>query len=303
MAGRPLRSKMEEMRTRLWLAQMMRVAGVANLNQFAELLGEVDTKKLFYRYAKGTRGVSEGNLALIDHWVREKNRRHEDGRSFYLTGPASQHDWLAFAPLWDALDGPIEKVWEVLVTYDPAVAILKRLGSSFESRCTYLLYRLFKDINPPAYWKNRNQQNVIAQAYTNGDLVVDIDLITYSIAAWRMAHFAGESIVMMDYIMIGLLDRAIPEEIERLSTIKLAKPRNTQYSNTVDFLDHLMKLDEKNIAEAEEAIKRLNKGVHYPFDVPYDYGHEMKNIKPNCVSNYLERHRCLSAVSVSKNST
>jgi hypothetical protein len=58
------------MRTRLWLGEMLKVTSMDNINQFGELLGDVDIKKMLYRYASGDNGVSAKMLADIDARVR-----------------------------------------------------------------------------------------------------------------------------------------------------------------------------------------------------------------------------------------
>ncbi|WP_297831474.1 hypothetical protein [Pseudomonas sp.] len=66
MAGRPKRSTIDVMRTRLWLAEMLRVTGTENLNQLGDLLEDVDAKKMLYRYAKGVDVVSGKMLAEVE---------------------------------------------------------------------------------------------------------------------------------------------------------------------------------------------------------------------------------------------
>ena len=71
----------------------------------------------------------------------------------------------------------------------------------------------------------------------------------------------GELQQMMNYILIGLLDRAIPETFDQMYKIKLDKPTNATYTITTKLLDCLEALSKKDIEDAEDAIKDLNKGT------------------------------------------
>ena len=294
---------MDVMRTRVWLAEMMRVTGSANLNQMGVLIDDVDDKKMLYRYANGENGVSKKKLLEIDARIKQRKPSHVDGSSFFLIGPESARDSCDFVPLWDALGGSIEKVSEVLSTLDPAVAVQKCQGVSFRQRCGYLVYPLFNEYDPPAYWENPSQENCIAERYRNGELTVDIDLITFAIAAWRMAHFMGDSIALMDYVLIGLLDRAIPETFDQHYKIQLEKlPKAIQcvtYTIAKDLLAWLKMLSEKDIEEAKNAIVDLNYSAPiYPFDddgevvsighaQPLDHTFLIHNIQRSSVFEFL----------------
>lgn len=307
MVGRKKKSLIDVMRTRLWLAEMMRVAGAANLNQFGELLEDVDTKKLLYRYASGEHGVSKKKLDEIDAWCTKSLPDYVSRKPFFNVGPPSRHGSLKFAPLWDALDGSMEKVWEVLVCYDDAIAVQKCLGVSFRLRSSFLVYRVFNEIDPPAVWEDLSRENCVAQAYRSGELAVDADLVTVAIASWRMAHFTGDCIPMMNYILIGLLDRAIPETMESLCQIKLDRADGgTHCTLTENLLDFLEALDRRHVAVAEDAIKDLNYDAPvYPvtewvdgqvedagYEQPFDFGYLINQVKRSSVCEFLARRRC-----------
>jgi hypothetical protein len=97
----------------------------------------------------------------------------------------------------------------------------KFLGVPFNLRCAYLVVQVFGTTEPPQYWKEEESINRVADAYAKGELAVDIDLVTFAIAAWRMAHFIGQDQLVLDYILIGLLDKAIPELLDRSFTIEI----------------------------------------------------------------------------------
>ena len=145
--GRKAKSSMDVMRTRVWLAEMMRLTGCANLNQLGELIDDVDDKKMLYRYASGQNGISKKKLAEIDVRIKQRIPGHVDGSSVFLIGPKSDRAAINFVPLWDALGGTIEQVNEVLIALDPAIAIQKYLGVSFLIRSSYIVFPLFGELD------------------------------------------------------------------------------------------------------------------------------------------------------------
>ncbi|MDD2944160.1 MAG: hypothetical protein PHC51_14500 [bacterium] len=305
MQGRKKQSSMDLMRTQVWLAEMMRVTGSENPYQLGDLIDDVDTTTMLYRYAKGENGISKKKLVAIDDRIRQSRPNHVNGQSFFHIGPESARASCGFAPLWDALDGSMEKVSDALVALDPAIGIQKYLGDSFLQRCSYLIYPIFNEYDPPAYWKETTHKNRVAESYSNGELTVDIDLITFAIAAWRMAHFMGELQQMMNYILIGLLDRAIPETFDQMYKIKLDKPTNATYTITTKLLDCLEALSKKDIEDAEDAIKDLNYWTPgYPVteivngraesvgdEQAHDFRFLIDQVKPTSVFEYLAQRK------------
>jgi hypothetical protein len=305
VAGRKKKSLLDVMRTRLWLSEMLRVTGMDNLNQLGELLDDVDIKKMLYRYASGDNGVSRKMLADIDARVSKHDPDFDGGSSFFLIGPASAKAPQGFAPLWYALDDSIEQVWEAMLAYDPDLAVQKFLGVPFSLRCTYLTVQIFGTAAPPPYWQEQPSDNQVAKAYAHGTLQVDIDLITFAIAAWRMAHFVGEAQPMLDYILIGLLDRAIPELLEEKYGIDIESDNGKKrHTITDDLLEHLEALDQQNLNEAEEAIKDMDYTANiYPaeadahpvqvgqanYQQPFDSRYLFNRLKRNSVSAFLAK--------------
>ena len=307
MAGRKKRSLLDIMRTRLWLGEMLKATDMDNINQFGELLDDVDIKKMLYRYASGDNGVSAKMLADIDARVRMHLPNFEGGCQFFLVGPLSQKAPQGFAPLWYALSDSIEKVWQAMLVYDPDLAVQKYLGVPFGLRCTYLTVQIFGTAEPYPHWQEASSENFVAHAYAKGDLWGSIDLITYAIAAWRMAHFVGEAQPMLDYILIGLLDKAIPDMLDENYFIDVeSDDGKKRYTITRDLLDHLEALDQKNLADVEEAIKDLDYNANiYPasvdvqagqvvqanFQQPFDNRYLFERLKRSSVSAFLSRKK------------
>jgi hypothetical protein len=293
--GRPKTSVIDILRTRLWLAEMLRVTGSDNINQLGDLIDDVDTKKLLYSYANGKSPVSRRKLADIDRRIRARRPEHAGGESFFVIGPKSERATTGFAPLWDALDGPIEKAGQALVSLDPAVAVQKYQGVSFRLRCGYLIYSVFGEYEPPPYWENLAKPNQIARRYRDGEIDLDIDLITFAIAMWRMANFIGELRGMMNYVMVGLLERAIPETLEARYRIEVGKSGKTEAHTvtiTNDLLSALEEIARKDLDEAEEAIKDLNYYTpSHPLGQLHDYRFLLKQVRGSNVAVYLARRR------------
>jgi hypothetical protein len=307
VAGRKKRSLLDIMRTRLWLGEMLKITGMDNINQFGELLDNVDIKKMLYRYASGDNGISAKMLADIDARVRKHSPNFQGGRQFFLIGPPSQKTPQGFAPLWDALGDSIEQVWQAMLVYDPELAVQKYLGVPFSLRSSYLTIQIFGTAEPYPYWQETSADNFVAQAYAKGNLSVDIDLITYAIAAWRMAHFVGEAQPMLDYILIGLLDKAIPEILDERYFIDVESDEGSKrHTISRDLLQHLEALDQKTLAEAEEAIKDLDYTANvYPasvdvqagwvvqanFQQPFDNRYLFERLKRSSVSAFLAQRK------------
>ncbi|QBP73862.1 hypothetical protein E2K99_02030 [Herbaspirillum huttiense] len=292
------------MKTRLWLAELLRVTGMENLNQLGDLLDGVDIKKMLYRYANGANVVSGKMLAEVEARVRQSGSRHTGSESFFLIGPGSPTETVEFAPLWDALDGTMEDVWNVMLTYDPDLAVQKFLGVPFNLRCAFLVVQVFGTTEPPQYWKEEEISNRVAEAYARGELAVDTDLVTFAIAAWRMAHFIGQDQPMLDYILIGLLDKAIPELLDRRFTIEVDKGEH-RHGITADVLDHLEALAGQHLKEAGIAVKDMDyaanmypaveshpvRGVQVKFEQPFDHNFQFERLKRHSVAEFFARKR------------
>lgn len=292
---------MHVLRTRLWLAEMLRMTGSDNINQLGDLIDDVDTKKLLYVYASGKSPVSPRKLAEIDKKIQARRPDHAGGESFFLIGPESERATTGFAPLWDALDGPIEKAGQALISLDPAIAVQKYQGVSFRLRCGYLIYSLFGEYDPPPYWENLAEPNRIARRYQGGEISLDIDLITFAVATWRVANFIGELRGMMNYVMVGLLEQAIPDTLEATYRIEVGKSGKAEAHTvtiTNDLLTVLEAIARKDLEDAEEAIKDLNYYTpSYPLGQEHDYRLLLKQIRRSNVAVYLARQRTRYGVS------
>jgi hypothetical protein len=122
-----------------------------------------------------------------------------------------------------------------------------------------------------------------------------------------MAHFVGEAQPMLDYILIGLLDNAIPDMLDENYFIEVeSDDGEKRYTITRDLLDQLEALDQKNLAEAEEVIKDLDYNANiYPasvdvqtgqvvqasFQQPFDNRYLFERLRRSSVSTFLSRKK------------
>ena len=297
MAGRKKTTITDVMKTKVWLSEMQRITDSDNPYQFVQLLANADVGKHIYQYRDGGRTVSASKVEAIDERIFDaqtpKSRSSIKGQEIFECGPISQNDANECVPLWDALDGTMEQVWSVLVFYDPPIALQRYMkGIPFKRRLAYVVSRCFGETDPPNYWEEHGDhnasENFVAAAYANGKLTVDLDLIAAAIAAWRLAHFVGDSVAMMDYILIGLLDRAISENLQ-------------QYGIAQDMSKAIGDLDRQYLAELDAAfddfiydaptypITEIVDGevVNKGYDQPDTHGYLVARIKRDSVSEYL----------------
>ena len=280
----------------------MRLSGAGNVNQLGELLDDVDTKKMLYRYEKGSNAVSAKMLAYVDSSLKKAVPHFVGGSKAFTVGPASRRAPIENAPLWNALDDSIDLVWEVMLDYDPPLAAQRLLGTPFALRCSFLTVQLFGTADPKPHWHAPDAENQVAKAYAAGDLAVDIDLLTFAIAAWRMAHFIGEAQPMLDYIMVGLLDGAAQDVLVNAFP-RIADSRLVA-SIGEDLCTRLYELDMANLVSAKEAITDMDHltsvypstmlaqdvhAVHADYQIPFDSQHWYRAVERRSVSTFLKR--------------
>ena len=300
--GRPSKAPLDLLKTKVWLAEVMRLSGAGNVNQLGELLDDVDTKKMLYRYEKGSNAVSAKMLAYIDSSLKKAVPHFVGGSKAFTVGPASRRAPIENAPLWNALDDSIDLVWEVMLDYDPPLAAQRLLGTPFALRCSFLTVQLFGTADPKPHWHSPDAENQVAKAYAAGDLAVDIDLLTFAIAAWRMAHFVGEAQPMLDYILIGLLDKAAQDVLVQAFP-HIADSRLVA-SIGEDLCTRLYELDMANLARAKEAITDMDHltsvypstmlaqdvhAVQADYQIPFDSQHWYRAVERRSVSTFLKR--------------
>lgn len=280
-----MKSLIKKMKTKLWLAEMVRLTESNNINQLGDML-DIDTKKLLYKYASGEHTITPNKLLQVCEEIEKQRPLLKDTKSFFNIGP--KDDYATNAPLWIALDGTMEEIWNILVVHDPVIALQKHLGLSFKTKIQSLIARLFVEGEISADWKFNHGRNTIAEAYEQGSITVDLHLITAVIAAWRLAHFVGSSQALLNYMMIGLLEKAMPDIFN-------------QYGITEDLNQFLHDLDQEIFQEFKVLIDDMNydtpmypvttveagKVVFKGYESSDAYSHWLERSKGTWVCEYL----------------
>ncbi|ACT47144.1 hypothetical protein [Methylotenera mobilis] len=271
--GRKPRTLIDTMRTQLWAHQLKQLT---HAKSFYELNEKFESFNTNYSsdYANGSTGVNSTTRQLIDQKLKTKYGAESIKASdFYHIGPTVQDEdgEIEFVRFWDALDGPIEGLWDILFWYDFSAELQHELGLAFKVKISLIIARLFNTTEPPSEWLQKDQPNFIAKAYRSGEINVDLRLLTAVIAVWRLANFMKDSVYLADYMMIGLLDKAAEDllsplapkftEIEKSKKPnKTTKPRKTKeypsfYSN---FIKHLINIDAPKVQKFNEVVDKFN---------------------------------------------
>lgn len=271
--GRKPRTLIDTMRTQLWAHQLKQLMHAKSFYELNEKF-EVFNTNYSSDYANGSTGVNSTTRKLIDQELKTKYGFESiKASNFYDTGPTVEEESgeIEFARLWDALDGPIEGLWDILFWYDFSTELQHELGLAFKVKISLIIARLFNTTEPANEWLQKDRPNVVAEAYRCGEISVDLRLLTTAIAVWRLANFMKDSVSLADYMMIGILDKATEDllsplapkltETNRNKAIsKTEKPTKTNeypsfYSN---FLQHLINLDSPKVQRFNEVIDKFN---------------------------------------------
>lgn len=315
--GRKPRTLIDTMRTQLWahqLKQLMHAKSFYELNDKFEIFSTNYSSD----YANGSTGVNSTTRKLIDQDLKKiYGLESIKASDIYDIGPTVENDdgEIEFARLWDALDGPIEGLWDILFWYDFSAELQHELGLAFKIKISLVIARLFNTAEPPNEWIQKDRPNFVAEAYRNGEISVDLRLLTTVIATWRLANFMKDSVSLADYMMIGLLDKATEDLLSPLAP-KLTEIYKSQATNKVEkhtktnehpsfysnFLQHLINLDAPKVQRFNETIDKFNDYIparpnlvsqedgSEAFEFKQDKGfeHFRANTKGTRVSEYLK---------------
>jgi hypothetical protein len=119
-----------------------------------------------------------------------------------------------------------------------------------------------------------------------------------------MAHFIGQDQPMLDYILIGLLDKAIPELLDGRFTIEMDKGEH-RHGITADVLGHLEALARQHLEEAGIAVKDMDytanmylavenhlvRDVQVKLEQPFDHNFLFDRLKRRSVAEFFARKR------------
>lgn len=176
---------------------------------------------------------------------------------------------------------------------------------SFGLLWSYAVVQIFGTTEPAAYW-GKDEPNWVAKEYDEGRQDVNIDLITFVIAAWRMAHFVGQAQPMMDCILIGLLEKAIPEILDSKFRIEIDdKGEKKFFGIRGDFMLHLKVIADQHLEEAGLAVKDMDytantypreddhpvHGVRGVLEQPLDHGYLFERLRRRSLAAFFARTR------------
>lgn len=122
------------LRAKAWVAECMRLTGSKSIYALRQraLGSQADDVRYFERIARGT--YSPGSVLQ-----RNVDKVIPGSRDVYLIGPMEEGQYV---PLWQALTGPIEKMWDVLNWYSPAYQRSRLFGYLQQQRVDYLMQSL-----------------------------------------------------------------------------------------------------------------------------------------------------------------
>lgn len=133
--GRKKRTLLDAMRAKAWFAGVKEASGLSTAYQVADaFLDEGETEKRnFDKYQRGEMSPSETTLRLVE-------AKWKGTRKIYDDRPQASGE---FFPLWLALSGTMEDLWDVVLTgFDPAFERSRLFGFSQKHRTKRLLSHL-----------------------------------------------------------------------------------------------------------------------------------------------------------------
>jgi hypothetical protein len=124
----------DALRAKAWVAECMRLTSSTSIYALRQLaLGsQADDVRYFERIARGT--YSPGSVLQ-----RNVEKVIPGSRDAYLIGPMENGQRV---PLWQALNGPIEQMWDVLGWYSVAYRRSRLFGYLQQQRVNFLVQSL-----------------------------------------------------------------------------------------------------------------------------------------------------------------
>ncbi len=242
MAGRRKRSLVRSMQAMVWIAELKAITDLNTTYALAKKIGG-SSEKSFHKYASGTSAPSVTNLKLVDKKFKMSTSQYPCASEVFRIGPLDGNN--GYAPLWDALGDDMEKVWSVLSRFNINYELFRAIGFphsyKMEQVTRYLLPT--NEIPEKPWLEERSKPNVIAEAYNNKRFKLEIELLTAIVALWQFSMFVGDHKLYMDYIMIGLMEDAIPDLLKK-------------YGITNEFNNRLIEIDEKYMAQYKSLMAK-----------------------------------------------
>lgn len=295
------------MKSKLWTIGLVEATGAKSFYGLKNWFS-AETYKNFYKYRIGTAITSEGTIKYVDARLKKEFKDFDTLKNFCNVGPLN--DVNQHVPLWDAISGSMEKTWEVLVRFDPPIELDRMRGAPFISRVFAITNNYFP-LGIPDNFVEVNKPNQVGLAYLEGKFDFNLELMTATIAAWRLANFIGDSQRIFNYIMIGLLEKAIPDLLEpygifnqlkailkeqdsiRLNTFINAAKQHTliMRARANPTLYRIINPEIKKPLVFYRQFRDLQSGVVGSMRRPSSHDFLIDTYKNTCVSNYLENHQ------------
>ena len=294
------------MRSKLWTIGLVETTKAKSLYGLKDWFS-AETYKSFYKYSIGTAITSEGTMKHVDSRLKKEFKGFDTLKNYYNVGPLNDNN--QHIPLWDAVSGSMEKTWEVLVRFDPPIELDRMRGAPFISRVFAITNNYFP-LGIPDNFVEINNPNHVAMSYLEGKFDFDLELMTVTIATWRLANFIGDSQRIFNYIMIGLLEKAIPDllkpygifnqlkailkeqDLIRLNVfIKAAKQHTLiMRARANPTFYRIINPEMKKPSLFYRQFRDLQSGVLGRMRRPSSHDFLIDIYKNTCVSNYLENH-------------
>lgn len=258
--GRPKRSSLNSLKTKLWFMYIYKDLGVARVSQMDDALNaRIDrhtkghVSMHWYKYEKGLRTPNVGNLAAVE-------RRIPGSRMIFDVGPNG-------AMLWDALNAHHVDLWKVIDKTFPEYKPLRNSGIFGLLQYKSLLNKL---LIPEHYLKYTDyiaysrglQGNSVNLAFESEEISIAPSTIASVIAYWRLSSLVLLDLINADYLLSGVMSVLNPENSPKKRFI---------FDPTIDLLvwqymsDYLKEEYPVEILDEDFSIPALSNNINFDF--------------------------------------
>ncbi|WP_176058691.1 hypothetical protein [Paraburkholderia sp. BCC1876] len=244
--------RFNELQMEYLAAEKAAIAAMEENEDDKEDEGEKDWPEIqFQRYLVGGVTPSEVTLDRVELVLPTT-------KDAFLIGPKCDS---GVAPLWLAMAGPIEAVRAVLNWYDDTLWRAQMAGVPLEQ----LMFSVTDPILPREIfleyfpkWDLDVKRNVLAYAINKGETTISMERFTVLVALFRLSILSGIAYPMMDFVMTGLLHKAVYDLFDPWGIARHVKV----------YLEILRDRQREAMAQGLEMLKKMNGGndVRYQGD-------------------------------------
>jgi len=171
-------------------------------------------------------------------------------KATFETGPKCDS---GIAPLWIAMAAPVDAMRSVLNWYDDTLWRARIAGVPFEQLMfsvtdPFFSRHLFLEYFPK--WGLDVNRNVLAYAINEGMTTISMERFTVLVALFRLSILSGVAYPMMDFVMTGLLHKAVYDLFDPWGIARHVKV----------YLEILRDRQRDAMAKGLEMLKKLNGG-------------------------------------------